>query len=36
MFKDFRNNLAATYSPTYDRSTISAKGLNYSVRNGKR
>lgn len=30
------NKLAMTYSPTCYRSTISAKGLNFSVRNGKR
>ena len=35
--KDFRFiRLAATYSPTCYRSTISAIGLNFSVRNGKR
>jgi hypothetical protein len=28
--------LAATYSPTFDGSTIGATGLNFSVRNGKR
>jgi len=28
--------LAATYSPTFDCSTIGAVGLNFSVRNGKR
>jgi hypothetical protein len=28
--------LATTYSPTFYCSTIGAKGLNYSVRNGKR
>jgi len=28
--------LATTYSPTGKGSTISAKGLNFSVRNGKR
>jgi len=28
--------LAATYSPTGKGSTISAGGLNFSVRNGKR
>ncbi len=27
---------AATYSPTLSGSTISAEGLNFSVRNGKR
>ena len=27
---------AATYSPTMQRSTIGASGLNFSVRNGKR
>ncbi len=26
--------LAMTYSPTFDSSTISATGLNFSVRNG--
>ena len=29
-------SLAATYSPTFDCSTIGAIGLNFSVRNGKR
>ncbi len=29
-------DLAATYSPTFSRSTIGAAGLNYSVRYGKR
>ena len=28
--------VAATYSPTFYRSTIGAEGLNFSVRNGKR
>jgi hypothetical protein len=28
--------MATTYSPTFYRSTISAGGLNFSVRNGKR
>ena len=27
---------AATYSPTAQRSTIGVRGLNFSVRNGKR
>ena len=32
----FKIELATTYSPTKVGSTISAGGLNYSVRNGKR
>lgn len=32
----FSFKTAATYSPTYNRSTIGATGLNFSVRNGKR
>ncbi len=30
------DKMAATYSPTWFRSTIGAIGLNFSVRNGKR
>jgi hypothetical protein len=35
-YGSLKMGLAATYSPTCDRSTIGATGLNFSVRNGKR
>ena len=34
--KAFGNNVAATYSPGSNPSTIGAAGLNFSVRDGKR
>ncbi len=34
--KGLNKNEAATYSPAFWRSTIGLKGLNFSVRNGKR
>ena len=32
----YNKNLASTYSPEFELSTIGGAGLNYSVRDGKR
>ena len=32
----YMTKVAATYSPAFNRSTIGATGLNFSVRDGKR